>query len=69
MAIYTIQLADQSTKRLEELARRAGMSPEKLLSEEVEGWLNPPSPEETSFTEAANHVLRKNQELYRRLAQ
>ena len=71
MTTYTIQLADQATKRLEELARKAGMSPEQLLNEGIEGWLNAPrsNSEEPSFSEAATYVLQKNQELYRRLAQ
>lgn len=69
MATYTIQLADQSTKRLEELARTAGVSPEQILSEGAEEWLNGPRSEEMSFAEAATYVLKKNRELYRRLAQ
>ena len=71
MTTYTIQLADHATKKLEELARKAGMPPEQLLSEGIEGWLNAPrsNSEDPSFSEAATYVLQKNQELYRRLAQ
>jgi predicted DNA-binding protein len=69
MATYTIQLADQSTKRLEELARTTGVSPERLLSEGIEEWLNGLQSEGLSFAEAAAYVLKKNRELYRRLAQ
>jgi hypothetical protein len=41
------------------------ISPEALLSATIEDWL---SSQKGDFTDAANYVLKKNAELYRRLA-
>ncbi|MEO6191882.1 MAG: DNA-binding protein [Thermoanaerobaculia bacterium] len=48
-----------------ELAVKAGIQPEEFLRVSVEEWL---SHSQTSFSEAASYVLKKNAELYRRLA-
>ena len=47
------------------LGQLVGMTPEELLRAGVEQWLKRPKDE---FAEAAAYVLKKNAELYRRLA-
>ena len=64
-AAYTIQLSSDRVSKLEELAKEAGTSPEDLLRAQVESWLAHP---QADFLAAAGHVLKKNAELYRRLA-
>jgi antitoxin FitA len=47
------------------LAKQRGVSPEELLTANVENWL---SDTEDRFAQLANDVLKKNAELYRHLA-
>jgi antitoxin FitA len=61
----TIPLSDEHAQKLAELAREAQLAPEELLRVRVEEWLSRPG---DSFARAADYVLRKNAELYRRLA-
>lgn len=65
MASITIDLSENQLQKLQELAKVHGISAEALLRASVEDWLNAP---DTQFTDAANYVLQKNTELYRRLA-
>jgi antitoxin FitA len=65
MASITIDIADDRLKKLHQLAQERGMSPEALLQTSVDKLL---SDAKTELTQAANHVLQKNAELYRRLA-
>jgi antitoxin FitA len=65
MTTITIALPDEQALKLEELARELGITPEELLRAGVEEWLRSPRDD---FARAANYVLRKNAELYRRLA-
>ena len=65
MTAITIMLPDEQARKLEELAREAGVTPEELLRAGVEEWLAAPG---RDFAEAAAYVLSKNAELYRRLA-
>jgi len=65
MSTITIALSEEQLERLRELARDNQSSPEELLRVRVEEWLERP---EDEFRRAAAHVLRKNAELYRRLA-
>jgi predicted transcriptional regulator len=65
MAAITIELPDAQTIRLKELANEVGVTPEELLRAGIEEWLRDPSDE---FARAAAYVLKKNAELYRRLA-
>jgi hypothetical protein len=65
MTTLTITLSDQSLNRLKELAGAANLTPEELVQARVEEWLGRP---EDEFARAAAYVLRKNAELYRRLA-
>jgi antitoxin FitA len=50
---------------LQDLAKVHRVSPEALLRASLEDWLSSPKPE---FSNAANYVLKKNAELYTRLA-
>jgi antitoxin FitA len=65
MSNITIELPDERMRQLQKLAHDANISPEDLLRTHVEEWLNAPSPE---FLKVAQYVLKKNEELYRRLA-
>ena len=65
MASITIDLTDSQFQKLQELAREHGVPAETLLHVSIEDWL---SSAKSDFTEAAEYVLKKNAELYRRLA-
>jgi hypothetical protein len=65
MTTITISLPDDRIAKLKALAERAGVAPEELLRANVEAWLARP---DEDFLRAAEYVLRKNAELYRRLA-
>ena len=65
MAAITINIPDSQLEKLEELAKLHGISLEDLLSANIEKWL---SEQKSDLTDAANYVLKKNAELYRRLA-
>jgi uncharacterized protein YbaP (TraB family) len=65
MSTITIQLPDDRMQALQKLALDAKVRPEELLQARVEEWLNEP---EQDFLKAAQYVLEKNEELYRRLA-
>jgi hypothetical protein len=65
MTTLTIALPDPSMLRLKELANEAGVDPEELLNASVVEWLARPKDD---FAQAAAYVLKKNAELYRRLA-
>ena len=65
MNAFTIALPEEQALRLRELALKTGLSPEELLRAGVEEWLTRP---DQDFAEATAYVLRKNRELYRRLA-
>ena len=65
MNTFTIQLPDDQADKLLDRARGAGLSPEELLRIGVEQWLSRPG---SDFAEAAAYILKKNAELYRRLA-
>ena len=60
-----VPISQQGLERLEEIARRAGVTPEELARAGLEDWLGQPRED---FVEAARYVLQKNAELYRRLA-
>lgn len=65
MTTIPIALSDTSLTRLTELASKAGLPPEELLRRRVERLLASPDDE---FQQAADYLLEKNKELYRRLA-
>jgi antitoxin FitA len=65
MSSITIQLSDERMHELQRLAQEAKVPVEELLRARVEEWLIGPKQE---FLQAAAYVLKKNDELYRRLA-
>jgi antitoxin FitA len=65
MASITIDISDQHLQKLQQLARDNQVSPEDLLRVNIEDWL---ARHQDEFTQAADYVLKKNAELYRRLA-
>jgi predicted transcriptional regulator len=65
MTTITIVLEDEPMSRLKQLADQAGLTPEEMLRVSAERWLGAPKDD---FAAAAAYVLKKNAELYRRLA-
>lgn len=57
----SLQLDDEQSQRLEDLARELGVDPRELAKAAVNDLLARPSDD---FNRAAEHVLRKNEELY-----
>jgi hypothetical protein len=65
MTSFTIELPEEQVRRLRDLAHMLGMTPEDVLYAGVQEWLTSPA---RDFAHAASYVLKKNAELYRRLA-
>ena len=65
MTELSIHLEPQDAERLAELARQCGKTAEQLIQENLREWL---ADDRKEFLAAANRVLEKNSELYRRLA-
>lgn len=65
MTTLTISLPDEPMSRLKELAIEAGVDPEELLQSSIVEWFAKPKDD---FAQVAAYVLKKNAELYRRLA-
>jgi hypothetical protein len=65
MTTITIPLSEERAAQLFAWAELAGLSPEEFLRRRVEQLLDRP---DEQFARAANYVLHKNEELYRRLA-
>ena len=65
MTTLTVALADERVSRLEQLATSLGVSSDELVRVCIEELLTRP---EDAFRQAADYVLKKNAELYRRLA-
>jgi hypothetical protein len=65
VATITIDLSDQQYQTLQALAHAQGMELNVLLSTSLIEWL---THQQADFTDAVDHVLTKNAELYRRLA-
>lgn len=65
MSSITIDLSPERLTELRRLAAKLGVSPEELARLSVEELL---SQTDEEFERAADRVLRKNAELYRRLA-
>jgi hypothetical protein len=61
----SVELSKDQAERLQSVAGRLGVRPEDLARAGVTYLLSQP---EGDFERAAEHVLRKNEELYRRLA-
>lgn len=65
MSSITIDLSPERLLELQKLAARLGVRPEELARLSVEELLAQP---DEAFEDAADYVLGKNRELYRRLA-
>ena len=65
MHSLTITLSEDRFDKLQEIARRFNVKPEDLARVSIEELLLRP---EESFEQAADYILGKNAELYRRLA-
>jgi hypothetical protein len=65
MTSITIPLSDERAAQLRVWAEEAGLPPEEFLRRRVEQLLDRP---DQQFQKAAEHLLQKNAELYRRLA-
>jgi predicted transcriptional regulator len=65
MTTITIELPNERLQKLREMAQRLGVSMEELVRVSVEDMLTQP---EEQFRKAAQYVLKKNKELYKRLA-
>lgn len=65
MTTITIALPDERLSQLQEIANKFGVTPEDLVRVSIEELLSRP---EDAFKQAASYVLKKNAELYRRLA-
>ncbi len=61
----SLQLDDEQSKRLEQLARQLRVDPAELAKAAVNDFLSRCS---VDFDQAAKFVLDKNKELYRRLS-
>jgi predicted transcriptional regulator len=61
----SLQLDDEQSRRLEELARELGVDARELAKAAVNDLLSRPADD---FHRAAKFVLEKNRELYRRLS-
>jgi predicted transcriptional regulator len=65
MSSITIELNEEQLVKLQSIAERIGVSVETLARSSLEELLAKPDDE---FESAADYVLKKNDELYRRLA-
>jgi len=65
MHTLTLELDDDTAASLQVMAERRGRAPEQLIAELVDALIETP---DAAFEAAAERVLAKNQELYRRLA-
>ena len=65
MTTIMIELPRERLQKLREMAQRFGVSMEDLVRVSIEDMLTQP---EEQFRKAASYVLKKNAELYKRLA-
>jgi len=65
MTTITVQIEDAKARTLREKAKRYGLNPEQLLTASLEDLIGQP---DKYFDVAARRVIKKNKELYRRLA-
>ncbi len=65
MTTITIALSDDRLQKLKETAAQLNVSPEELVRVSIEELLTRP---EDAFQRAADYVLKKNADLYNRLA-
>jgi predicted transcriptional regulator len=65
MSSITVTVSDDRMAKLKEIAGRFSISPEDLVRVSIDELLTRP---DEAFEKAAEYVLNKNSELYRRLA-
>ncbi|MFM7150028.1 MAG: DNA-binding protein [Gemmataceae bacterium] len=65
MTNIVIPLSDEQLRQLKVQAEASHLTPEEVARIAVEEWLSRSGDE---FNRAASHVLKKNEELYKRLA-
>jgi len=65
MSTITVTVSDDRLAKLKEVAGRFNITAEDLVRVSIDELLSRP---EEAFEKAANYVLNKNSELYRRLA-
>lgn len=65
MVTITVTLSEDRLKKLQGLAKQYHIAPEELLRVSVEELLARP---QADFQKALGYVLKKNKELYQRLA-
>ena len=65
MTSITITLPEERLAKLREIAARLNVTPEDLARVSIEELLTRP---DEAFKQAAEYVLQKNSDLYRRLA-
>ncbi len=65
MSSLTVELTDERMRELEAVAQRLGVAPEDLVRVSIDDLLSRPDEE---FVRVAGYALKKNAELYRRLA-
>jgi predicted transcriptional regulator len=65
MTAITIALPDEYVTQLQDRAKKFGITPEELVRVSVVELLTRP---EEAFKRAVDYVLKKNADLYRRLA-
>jgi predicted transcriptional regulator len=65
MVTITVTLSEDRLQKLQELAAQFRIAPEELLRVSVEELIARPQPD---FQKVVDYVLKKNKELYKRLA-
>lgn len=65
MSTISVTVSDDRLSKLQEIARRYNITPEDLVRVTIDELIARP---EEAFQQAADYVLNKNSELYRRLA-
>jgi predicted transcriptional regulator len=65
MDTITISLPNDRLRALQKLSNKLNVSPEELIRLSIEELLTRP---QDTFLDAANYILDKNSDLYRRLA-
>jgi hypothetical protein len=65
MTAITVPITEEGFERLKARADEAGVSAEEMARRALEEWL---ARSDEEFSRATDYVMRKNAELYRRLA-
>ncbi len=65
MATLTIELPDELARRFDSLAKDHGVTPEQVIRQALETYVDS---QEARLDQVLDEVLKRNAELYRRLA-